>query len=203
MKRKLVRNSVKMLNINLLKLFFIKLAIIILVVLLTENVHAQGCSVTLKVNDPAPVCSPSTVDLTSDAITAGSTEGLKFSYYVDEELTVLVSSPTQVNAGLYYIKGMLTGSCAGFVAASVKATVIKKPKLIIANPVVISANENVNLTLPQITSGSDEGLIFSYWYDAEAKQSLPTPWSTGKGKYFIKGTSDTGCFDIQLITIND
>lgn len=169
----------------------------------TKDVNAQGCSLILKIKDPNPVCSPSTINLTSDEITKGSTSGLIFSYYLNPELTILVPSPTKVKAGTYYIKGELNGTCNGFVVASVKVTVFEKPKVIISNPDVKSENGTADLTSPLITSGSDTELIFSYWYDAAATKPLLVPRSTINGVYFIKGTSGNGCSDIKLITISN
>lgn len=199
----IVCNFKKALKFNYPGVFKLILSVIVVLIVWTETIQAQGCSVVLKINDPAPVCSPSTIDLTSNAITDGSTEGLRFSYFMNMDLTVPVPSPTKAIAGTYYIKGVLTGACVGFVAASVKAIVIDKPKVIIPNPVVQSGNKIVDLTLPQLTAGSDVGLTFSYWYDAEAKQPLPSPLSTGKGIYYIKGTAVSGCSDTKLITVND
>lgn len=201
MKKKAASSPIEMSIVNLLKLFITKLFIIIILVILTKNVRAQGCSIILKIHDPSPICSPLTIDLTNAAITTGSTSDLIFSYYLNPELTIPAPSPTKANSGIYYIKGVLTDNCAGFVAASVKVTVNEIPKLIIPNPVVTSINGNVDLTLPQVTSGSEEGLVFSYWYDSEAKNPLPSPKLTGKGEYFIKGTSADGCFDNQPITV--
>lgn len=203
MMQKTFRNQIKKVKINLPGLVIIKLFIIIMLGVLTESVHAQGCSITLKIINPAPVCYPLTVDLTDAAITVGSTNGLIFSYYLNSELTIPLSSPAKAKAGTYYIKGVLTDPVVGFVAASVKVEVIEKPKLIIANPVVVGTNGSADLTLPQITLGSEAGLVFSYWYDFEAKNALLSPKTIGKGEYFIKGASANGCFDILPLTVNN
>lgn len=203
MKLKLFRNFFKRFKSDYLGSVLLKLSVIVILSVLTENIQAQGCSIILKINNPAPVCSPSTVDLTSSAVTSGSTTSLIFYYYMDPELTILVPSPAKVSAGIYYIKGVLTGYCAGFAVATVRATVLEKPKVVIPNPVIKREGGNVDLTLAQITAGSDAGLIFSYWYDAELTRPFLTPQSTGIGVYFIKGTSSNGCADSQSITIND
>lgn len=201
--RKTINYPVAVLKFNLSKLVFKKWFVIIILGILAKGVQGQGCSVTLKINDPSPVCSPLTVDLTSPAITNGSTNGLKFSYYLNSDLTIPVPSPAKVNSGTYYIKGVLTDPIVGFVAASVKVTVIEKPKLIITNPVIVNAGGSADLTLPEITSGSDTGLSFSYWSDSEAKIPLSSPKTTMKGEYFIKGTSQSGCINILQITVSN
>jgi hypothetical protein len=190
-------------NIDFLKSIIIKSLVIIILTILTESVQAQGCSVILKIKDPAPVCSPSTVDLTSEEITAGSTSGLKFSYYLNPELTIPVPSPAKVNNGTYYIKGVLSGLCNGFVVSAIHATVNVAPKVIIPNPVIKRVSATVDLTLPQITTGSEAGLTFSYWNDATLTNPILTPKTTGLGIYFIKGTSASGCSSFQSVTISD
>lgn len=176
--------------------------IIFLLIILAESVMAQISSVVFCVNEPSPVCFPSRVDLTTAAITKGSTEGLIFSYFLDSKFTVPVPSPTQVTAGKYFIRGELDNIYGSFfVSGSVKITIYEKPKLIITNPLLGNVNDKADLTLPQITVGSDEGLIFSYWYDNEAKIPLPFPKASAKGNYYIKGISQNGCFDIQPITV--
>lgn len=201
--RKTINYPVAVLKFNLSKLVFTKWFAIIILSILTKGVLGQGCSVTLKINDPSPVCSPLTVDLTSPSITVGSTSSLKFSYYQNPELTIPVPSPTKVNSGTYYIKGVLTDPIVGFVAATVKVAVIEKPKLIITNPVIVSAGGSADLTLPQITLGSDAGLVYTYWYDSETKTPISSPKTTVKGEYFIKGTSENGCINILPITVSN
>jgi len=203
MKASVASNLIRILKIRLYKFFLPALFVFLIIFILSENVQGQDCSVVLKIKDPVPVCAPSTVDLTLEAITAGSTNGLTYTYYSNPELTVLVPSPTKVKAGIYFIKGMLTGSCNGFVVASVKVKVNVKPNVIVPNPVVKSVNGSADLTSALVTSGSDADLIFSYWYDAASTKSLSSPQSTVNGVYYIKGTSDNGCFDIQSITIDD
>ncbi len=62
--------------------------------------------VIIRITDPAPVCFPSTVDLTQPAITSGSTAGLVFTFYEDEMLTRIVPDPTKVGNGTYYVRGV-------------------------------------------------------------------------------------------------
>jgi len=203
MKVSVASNLICIFKIRLYKFFLPSLFVFSTIFILSESIKGQGCSVVLKIKDPAPVCAPSTVDLTLDAITEGSTNGLTYTYYSNPELTTLVPSPTKVTSGIYFIKGVLTGSCNGFVVASVEVKVEEKPKVIVPNPVVKSVNGSADLTTTLITLGSDKGLIFSYWNDAASTKSLSAPQSTVNGVYYIKGTSGNGCFDIQSITVND
>ncbi len=192
------------LNINLnTRLILYCLTLFVILIILNKSVWAQESFTILKIHDPAAVCYPSTVDLTAAKITEGSTEGLKFSYFTDTDLKTLVSDPERVVSGIYYIKGVSGSTRKTWVAGSVKVTVTDKPKMVIANPVLKSLNEKADLTLSTIKSGSDEGLVYTYWYDSDAAQPLTSPESVLSGKYFIKGTSVNGCSDIQSVTVSD
>jgi gliding motility-associated-like protein len=79
----------------------------------------------IVITNPAPVCFPSTVDLTNPIIIAGSTLNLIYTYWTDVNATISFSTPSVANEGTYYIKG--TTSDGFFTVKPVTVTVYKIP----------------------------------------------------------------------------
>jgi gliding motility-associated-like protein len=173
----------------------------------TSNAVAMNVNSTPSViiTDPAPVCSPATVDLTSVSITSGSTPGLIYTYWTDAAATLSYMSPATATAGIYYIKGtdLVTGC---YDVQPVTVTVNAQPTLIVTNPSSACAPATADLTSASVTAGSTPGLSYTYWTDATATVPYPSPAAASSGTYYIMGTDPvTGCYDIKpvTVTIND
>jgi gliding motility-associated-like protein len=80
---------------------------------------------TIVITNPAPVCFPSTVDLTNPDIIAGSTLNLIYTFWTDANATISFSTPSVATDGTYYIKG--TTSDGFFTVKPVTVTVYKIP----------------------------------------------------------------------------
>ena len=92
-------------------------------------IAASNSAPELIITNPAPVCSPQTIDLTAPGITTGSSPNLTFTYWVNAGATILYSTPSLASDGTYYIKGTTTDGL--FTIKPVTVSVYHIP---IANP---------------------------------------------------------------------
>jgi gliding motility-associated-like protein len=152
----------------------------------------------LITNDPAGSCSP--IDITAPPVTAGSDPGLQLSYWIDANATTPLANPDAINSsGTYYIKAT-AGNC--YTIKPVNVTVFTIPTLNINDPAPQCAPATTDLTASSITAGSDAGLSFTYWLDANASQPLANPAQVNaSGTYFIKATSPDGCSSIAPVNV--
>ena len=95
---------------------------------------------TVVITNPAAVCGSGTVDLTTAAITAGSTAGLTYTYWTDAAGTISYATPTTAGAGNYYIKGTLAGGCSDIKLVVVTVNPAPAPLITGPTPVCVSIN---------------------------------------------------------------
>jgi len=159
----------------------------------------------LAITNPAPVCSPTTVDLTAAAVTAGSTlpTGTVLTYWTDAAATATLATPAAVIAsGTYYIKAETAAGCSDIKPVTV--TVNPVPVLAITNPAPVCSPTTVDLTAAAVTAGSTlpTGTVLTYWIDAAATTALATPATVAtSGTYYIKAESAAGCIDIKSVVV--
>jgi len=104
---------------------------------------------TLTINNPASVCSPSTVNLTAPAVTAGSSSNLTFTYWTNSTATTAYTTPTAATAGTYYIKATTTSGCSDIKPVIVKVatppnagTLSGTQSICVGNNTTFSSNGN-------------------------------------------------------------
>jgi gliding motility-associated-like protein len=158
-----------------------------------------GGAANLVITDPAPVCSPGTVDLTDPAVTAGSDPGT-LTYWTDAGATSTLASPGIVGtSGTYYIQLDAGGGCTDI--QPVNVTITPAPTLIITDPAAVCSPGTVDLTAGAVTAGSGAGTL-TYWTDAGATSTLATPAAVGTtGTYYIQLDAGGGCIDIQPVNV--
>nr|WP_255563724.1 gliding motility-associated C-terminal domain-containing protein [Mucilaginibacter rivuli] len=155
----------------------------------------------LVVTDPPFVCIPETVDITKAAVTAGSTDVAKYTYWKDAAATTPLPSPTAVaDSGIYYIKATTSFGCE--VVKPVLVTVHNLPVVILTEPHKIYKPGTTDITLAAITKGSSPDLKFTYWKDANGTIPLPNYKNINdNGTYYIKGTNKYGCYTIKPLDV--
>ena len=93
------------------------------------------------------------------------------------------------------------GSCP--VAPITIDVVSSTPVVVTNNTSLTSCNGTADLTLPEVTTGSVPGLVFTYWADSGATQRIANPKAVTLGTYYIKGATSSGnCYDVKPVTVN-
>jgi hypothetical protein len=115
---------------------------------------------------------------------------------INESLVNTTSGP--INAT--YVFSVSANGCSSATPFNVVVTVNAKPSLTITNPTPRCV-PLADIKSDKVTAGSAAGLTFSYWLDSAATQILSVPQAIGAGKYYIKGTAGSGCFDVKPVTV--
>lgn len=167
---------------------------------LYSTIHVSTEPFKLNVLDEITGCSTG-VDLTSPAITAGSTPGLTFTYYTDLNQINYVPIPSKVTvSGIYYIKGVNNTGCNDI--KPIIVTVKEPPNLIITDPAGVCVPQKIDITDPSVTAGSEAGLVLSYWKDLGATIPLPNPNAINTGGiYYIMGVKNGGCGAVKAVNV--
>lgn len=151
---------------------------------------------TLVITNPAAVCAPLNVNITLPAVTAGSTSGLALTYWTNPAATLSLSTPMDVAAGTYYIKGTGIASC--FVIKPVVVVVHPKPNLSITantNPVCFGEPLQLRLT-------GQENSIWK-WVNPDTTNVNPVTIFPQVGPHIFKAraSNSIGCKDSTTISV--
>ncbi len=155
----------------------------------------------LTITNPAAVCSPNTVDLTSSSITLGSTNmmGGPITYWTDIPATNPLANPSSISvSGTYYLK-IYNTSCSD--TKPVIVTINPAPVLTITNPSPVTSPTTVDITSPSIIAGSTGNGTLTYWINPDASVPLTNPSAVSmSGTYYIKSTLGN-CSDTNFVTV--
>jgi uncharacterized protein (UPF0179 family) len=148
---------------------------------------------TLFITNPAPVCSPNTVNLTSSNITLGSTPGLFYSYYTNSLATLTLANNSAVaTSGTYYIKGTDANGCATSVNP-VSVLINTLPTYTINGTSTICAGSSTTLTSSSANSYS--------WSNGLGTTSSITVTPLTTTTYTVTGTDNNGCPGTGTFTV--
>jgi gliding motility-associated-like protein len=145
-------------------------------------------SLTLVITDPAPVCAPSTVNLTLPAVTAGSDSGT-LTYWTDAAATIPLVNPNAVSvSNTYYIKNTVSG-CFTIrpVVATIGLNTLSPPT--VTTPVYLCQNSP---SIPLTAAASAGSTLL--WYTIPAggigSPTAPTPstLTPGATTYYVSQT---------------
>ncbi|MES2371858.1 MAG: PKD domain-containing protein [Bacteroidota bacterium] len=179
------------------------------------TITATGCSAvkpvavtinalpSLVITDPAEVCSPATVDLTSPNITTGSTPGLTYARFTNAAATTVLPNANAVAAsGTYYIKGIVTATgCAS--VKPVTVTIGALPVVSVNTPDAVCIPGSIDLSAASIVAGSTAGLSYSYWRDiATTLPVINVAAVNTAGTYYIKGITTEGCASVKPVNLS-
>jgi hypothetical protein len=169
---------------------------------------ALGCSasvttsVVVNINpiinagNSSPVCSGTN-------FTLNATGGNSYSWTGPGSFNSTSQNPVVNNSlgGIYTVSGFSLENCSS--TATTLVTVNPLPNLI-TNSQILNGG-SVNLTLPQVTAGSNlpSGTTLSYFTNAPATNQLANPNSVAiQGTYYIKATSPAGCIKITSVIVS-
>ena len=118
------------------------------------------------------------------------------SYYDNAAATSTYPTPTVTDSGAYFIV-VNTGFCSD--TAQVNAVVRTTPNLVITDPTAVCSPNKIDLTANAVTVGSTlNGGTLSYYDNAAATSTYPTPTVSDSGAYFI--VANTGfCSDTAQV----
>ncbi|MFM7023712.1 MAG: PKD domain-containing protein [Flavobacteriales bacterium] len=175
----------------------------------TATVNAMP---SLMIHDPAAVCTPQTIDLTKNAVTAGSSNVASLSYWEDADATTALTSASAIDhTNTYYIKATSDKGCTAVKA--VNSIISPSPQIDFVKDIHSGCAPQCfdfhNVTLLP----SNQAVISSWkWEFGDGQKSNemnPQHCFTSAGKYDISFTalSDNGCsFSVDvsnMVTIFD
>jgi gliding motility-associated-like protein len=106
-----------------------------------------------------------------------------------------------IKDGKYRFTVTNSSKCTSAASAEVIIATPVSPVLVITNPETVCSPATVDITSPEITTGSPPDLTYSYWTDYDATIPYNTPLTAPAGIYYIKGTASSGFYDIKPVIV--
>src|SRR5690606_13206746 len=172
----------------------------------TESCNNIKYNDAITVTPAAPVSNGNILGCDGDTLTASATvpSGSTIIWYDAPSGGNLVSTPQLNTVGtVNYYAETNTGACTSSQRTQVSLTINNLPNVVINNPVPVCEPATIDLTAPEVTTGSETFLDFSYFTDPSATVPLPDPTTVGtSGTYYIKASSMFGCTIISPVIVD-
>jgi gliding motility-associated-like protein len=143
----------------------------------------------LFINDPTPVCTPETVDITDASITNGTPDLGTLTYWLDDAGVTPLANPTTITeTGFYYIQNTFNGCTSDFTPVYVEinnATLTSVQINVSGQP--FSGNQNVEVI------ALDENGIYTYQLDDNTPQFENVFTNVPPGFHTVIVTDIYGC----------
>ncbi len=177
------------------------------------RLEPKPLTLKLEIAQPAAVCAPGTVDLTSDAVITARDKGT-LSYAKDESFENSLTHPSHVReSGTYYIK--LTAADGRTAVSPVTVTIHPEPILEVSPHISICWDQTADLTqaVKRPEQKAEQGISLSdqntdqpseeitYFEDSKAKQIVADPKNAPAGTYYIQLKNEYGCSVIETVQV--
>lgn len=173
-----------------------------------EIFDAGGCKgkssnesvVTVTRLPSVPISPAAAVVCPGSSLTLTVSGGTTYQWYRNDTVITGATSATYAatQAGRYKVD-IFAGTCKGG-SSNVSVLTSGVPNLVITNPAKLCPGTTVNLQAPAVTAGSDAGLSFSYWKDANGSTPVPTPSAVTEGTYYIRA-ANANCSVIKPVVV--
>lgn len=174
-----------------------------------KSVNNLGCydiqPITVLINDlPKLVINTvyacETADITSPAVTAGSTNANSFYYFTNAACTDTLPNPKAITVrgkSTYYIKAYSEAGC--FTSAPVDVYVYDYPQSTITNPPAVVFPATVDITH---TFTRQPGTQYYFYIDSLATRLIPDATKVGvRGTYYVRAVNGNNCAIILPIYV--
>lgn len=163
----------------------------------------------IDADDPAPVCAPATIDLSTISITNASFGGGPLSFYISEtdamNGTSPLASPIVSSSGTYWLRMDSGPGCFDYTSVDV---LIEDPQIIVNPPPVTCMPNTVDLSTLLINELNSVGAPSSLTYYVDSMDgvnrinNLPSPVVSTGGIYWVRYETPNGCFDVGPVQID-